>query len=337
MNTAAIPEYRPACSQREAKACEVVTAALNDAGVDAVVQNVSQAMTSPVWIALIAAALRLIASALVASSLLSSAIFASIIALLLSIPGQAFARSRMLRLPPLASSTRNVVARVEAKAPTHQPPLIVAASLDSHPSAATSASWPSIASFFFGAVLVVAAFYGTRWLAAIVAVEAALTLARLARMELSHEVPDSTNALQCLIRTAEKLSEQAPDRTVWLVAVGAGTAHGGGLSHFLDTHPDVARAAWLVSLTSIRTDDPVAFGHRTWLPPHRTHPATIRAVSGAALEVGHPVDTATKSRPDPIAMLATTRNISAISLACGGQDSVEASAAVVDSLARTLL
>lgn len=330
-----IPANRPACSASESLAADVVLSELNDTGLDAVVQAVPRAMTSPSWVALIAAGLRLIGAALVAAGTVSGAIFVAIIAALLSLPGTAFGRSRMLGFPGLASATRNVVAKVTPDTPTNQPALVVVATLDTHPTARNRIAAFSAFAIVPALVLVAAAFLGYKVLAFVVAVEAAITIGALAWLE-TRRVDGSKAPLQTLVETATLLSAVSPLRPVWVVAVGAGTSFGGGLSQFINSNPGAKSNSWVISIVDTGGEALVAAGHRGFLPPHTTHPAAIRALSGAALEVGHPVDTEQAVGRDPVAQFALSRGLPAITLTCSVETTGQA-AAIIDSLARTLL
>jgi hypothetical protein len=187
---------------------------------------------------------------------------------------------------------------------------------------------------------------GWRVASIVVAGEAIITLTWLARHELRtpHQLPDdNTSGLLALLRVAELVADATPTRDVWIVATGAGTSGGHGLSSFLRRHPDL-RQAWVVEIDALGAGEVVA----SPLPPRFPRPGTpstlVRAIVAAARESGDPLSVRSVRRPHSDARAALRMRTAAIALTAGlrpaagevGPDAANAerAARVVDQLAR---
>jgi hypothetical protein len=129
------------------------------------------------------------------------------------------------------------------------------------------------------------------------------------------------------------------------VATGAATAGGHGVAAFLRSHPDVARRAWVVELDALGAGELVLCPARRRLPQRVTPGAVVRAVAGAAIDTGDPIDVRRVRRPHSDARTALWLGAAAITLTGGlrptdgseGPDpaNAERAARIVVHLART--
>jgi hypothetical protein len=255
-------------------------------------------------------------------------------------------------LPLLGDSTQNVVASRTGADPEARP-IVVTAHLDTHPTAGAPMRRSHAAlSALSGWLALGAAAAGQpgllpwRVAAGLVAGEAIVTLAWLARRELSTqtEMPDdNTSGLLALIRAAELVRIVPPAREVWIVATGAGTSGAYGLTSFLRHHADL-RQAWVVEIDALGAGEVIA----SPFPPRFPHPGTpsplVRAVVAAARESGDPLNVRRVRRPHSDAQAALRLRTGAIALTGGlrspagdtgpDQANAERAARVVDQLAR---
>src|SRR5439155_16484424 len=99
---------------------------------------------------------------------------------------------------------------------------------------------------------------------------------------------DNTSGLMALARIADLTATTQPVCDVWLVASGAGTAGGCGISSFLRTRRDL-RHAWVVEVDALGSGEVVA----SPVPPRFPHPGTpsvlVRALVAAAQSSGDPL------------------------------------------------
>jgi hypothetical protein len=153
----------------------------------------------------------------------------------------------------------------------------------------------------------------------VIAAEGVLTLAWLARRELAkpHVPPDdNTSGLMAIARIAELATETRPICDLWLVASGAGTAGGCGITTFLRLHRDLRRA-WVVEIDALGSGEVVA----SPVPPRFPHPGTpaalTRALVAAAQSSGDPLDVRRVRRPHSDARAALRHRTPAITLTAG--------------------
>jgi hypothetical protein len=308
---------RPPCSATEREAAQTLTSDLGRLGLSPVVETV-RAPTSPSWVPLIRALARVWAAAFLAAGF---AIPAQVLAGLAVLGGIPILASVVRFLPLLGGATQNVVVRVRGTNPDTRP-LVVAAHMDTHPTnGAPLHPWHRLIAGASGFVALGAAFAGAgaRGLAGAIAAEGVLTLAWLARRELAkpHTPPDdNTSGLMALARVADLASATRPVADMWLVASGAGTAGGRGISAFLRSHPDL-RSAWVIEIDALGSGEVVA----SPVPPRFPHPGTpaalVRALVAAAQSSGDPLSIRRVRRPHSDARAALRYRTPAITLTAG--------------------
>jgi len=339
---------RPPCSKAERAAANVMGAALRRLGLHGRIEPV-RAATSPTWVPLLRALLRVWAVALIAALRPTAAAVLSSIAIVGGLP----AAAALVRfLPILGSMSQNVVARV-AGTDRDARPIVVVAHLDTHPVAvAPMGRAHSAMGAVFGWLALAAALVGrpseAPWRAciALVAVEALVTLTWLARRELAliGEMPDdNTSGLLALTRAAALVCQTPPVHDVWIVSTGAGTSGGHGVSAFLRSHGEL-RDAWVVDLDALGSGEVVASPLPARFPRPGTPPMLVRAVMAAAQATGDPLSVRRLRRAHSDARVALRARRGAITLTAGlrppepeaGPDAANAErvARVVDQLAR---
>lgn len=361
MDVARLPSPRPPCSAAERSAATALAKALSGIGLRARLETFP-APTSAGWVHMVGALFRLTAAALILASVEMGAVALAGAAFLISAVPQA-ASMLTARLPAVGGRSQNTVAHVRGDPDIDDPPLVVAAHLDTHASAGEPLS--PIHRAFAGAVSwglaltagLSAAEIGSGAAVVLLALEPAFTIAWLARQELtgSPDPEDNASGLAALTRTAERLAAEGPVRDVWLVGTGAATSGNWGITAFLRAHPDVARVAWLLELDSLGTAEIVACPARQRVPRVTTPQALVRAVAGAAIDTGDPIDIRRVRRPHSDADIAFARRVPALALTAGlgpvpglpqdeygsseGFDvaNVERATRIVDRLARTTL
>ncbi len=340
---------RPPCSIAERDAANTVISRLRALGLRPNAEEL-RAPTSPTWVPLVRALLRVWAAAFLAAGLpLAAGILAAI-----SIAGTIPSIAGLIRYVPLLGAiSQNVVAVRKGSDPEARP-LIVSAHLDTHPSAEAPMHRAQAAlGMISGVVALIGALVGrpgitgSRWLAAFVAAEAVGTLAWLARRELaapSDQPDDNTSGLLAITRLAELLVASGPAHSVWLVATGASTPGSFGIAAFLRRHNDL-RDAWVVDIDALGTGEVVASPIHARLPYPGTPQVMSRAIAAAARASGDPLSIRRVRVSHSDARAALRRRRPAIALTGGlrppaggsGPDPANAEriARVVDRLARS--
>lgn len=308
---------RPPCSATEREAAQALTADLGRLGLQPVIERV-RSPTSPTWIPLLRALARVWAAAFLAAEFVVPARVLAGLAVAGGIPMLA----AVIRfLPLLGGATQNVVTRIRGSDPDARP-LVVSAHMDTHPTnGAPLVPAHRLVAAASGLTALVASFAGAnvRTLAGAIAAEGILTLAWLARGELAKPVvppDDNTSGLMAVARTAELASETRPVRDLWIVATGAGTAGGYGVTAFLRTHRDL-RNAWLIDVDALGSGEVVA----SPVPPRFPHPGSpsvlVRAVVAAAQASGDPLNVRRVRRPHSDARAAARQRTPAMTLTAG--------------------
>jgi hypothetical protein len=340
---------RPPCSVAERAAAEAVAARLRHHGL-ALSFETARAPTSPTWIPLLRALLRLWSVAFLAAGWPNIALGLAAA----SVAGGVGRIAGLVRFVPLLGARAGSVVALRIGSDDAAKPLVVTAHLDTHPTegaplhrvhrfvAATS-----------GALATVAAAMATRpgvaaWrtAAVIVAGEAVFTMIVLAARELQRPAEvtdDNTSGLLALVRVAELIADGAPSHDVWVVATGAGTTGAYGLDAFLRSRPDL-RDAWLVEIDALGTAEMVAAPCAARFPRPGTPTPLVRAVVAAAREAGDPLAVRRVRRSHSDARAALRRRVPAIALTAGlhppaggpGPDpaNAERAARIVDAFAR---
>ena len=347
----ALPELataRPPCSSAERAGAESLQDSLSRIGVAAQIEAL-RAPTSPTWVPLLRALLRVWAVALVAAYRPVPAIVLAAVSVVAGMPALA---ALVRYLPLLGDNTQNVVARV-AGTDANAPPTIVTAHIDTHPMAAMPMSKTRAAlGAGLGLVTLAAAIVGRPdmvvWRAAlaIVAVESLVTLTWLARRELArtNEMPDdNTSGLLALISLATLLAEHRPLREVWIVGSGAGTSGGHGVIALLRRYPQL-RKGWLIEIDALGAGEVVASPFPARFPGPGTPSPLIRALVGASRETGDLLNVRSIRRSHSDARAALRLRTSAITLTGGVRHpagervpdaaNAERAARVVDRLVR---
>jgi hypothetical protein len=266
-------------------------------GYQPVVETV-RAPTSPSWVPLLRALARVWAAAFLAAGFAAPARALAVFAVLGGLP----AISRALRFVPLlGGASQNVVVRVRGSFADARP-VVVIAHTDTHPTnGAPLARWHRLIAAASGFGVLVASIWwpDARAIAGVIAAEALLTLAWLARRELArpHLPPDdNTSGLMTLARIADLTMATQPLRDVWLVATGAGTAGGCGVASFLHVHRELRRA-WIVEIDALGSGEVVASPVPPRFPHGGTPSALVRALVSAARASGDPLDVRRVRRP----------------------------------------
>lgn len=361
MDVARLASPRPPCSAAERSAAKALAKALSEIGLRARLEAFP-APTSAGWAHMVGALFRLTGAALLLASIEVGAVALAGAAFLISVAPQG-ASVLTARLPAVGGGSQNTVAHVRGDPDVDDPPLVVVAHLDTHASAGAPLSpvHRAIAgAVSWGLALTAglsAADIGGGAAAVLLALEPAFTITWLARQELTGnpDPDDNTSGLAALTRTAEQLAAERPVRDVWLVGTGAATSGNWGVAAFLRAHPEVARVAWVLELDSLGTAEIVVCPARQRLPRASTPPVLVRAVAGAAIDTGDPIDIRRVRRPHSDADAAFARRTPALALTAGlgpvpglpqdeylsseGFDvaNVERAARIIDRLARTTL
>jgi len=259
----------------------------------------------------------------------------------------------LIRYVPLLGATSQNVVALRRGTDRKARPIIVTAHLDTHPTAESpmrrshaALSTASGIVALIGAAVGRPGVTGSRWLAAIVAAEAVVTMAWLARRELrtpSKQPDDNTSGLIAIMRLAELLAASGPTHDVWLVATGAGTPGSFGITSFLRRHREV-RNAWVVDIDALGTGEVVASPVHARFPNPGTPPVLSRTIAAAARASGDPLSirrvrlshsdarAALRKRRPAIALTGGLRSPAGVS----GPDPANAEriARVIDRLAR---
>lgn len=361
MDVARLASPRPPCSPAERSTATLLAESFTEIGLRARLESFP-APTSPGWAHMVGALFRLASAALILASVEVGAMVLAGAAFLISVVPQA-ASMVTARSPVVGGRSQNTVAHVPGDPDVDDPPLVVVAHLDTHASAGVplNPAHRAIAgAVSWGLALtagLAAAGIGSGAAAVFLALEPAFTIAWLARQELtaSPDPEDNASGLAALVRTAEELADDPPARDVWLVGTGAATSGNWGVTAFLRAHPEVARVAWLLELDSLGTAEIVACPARQRVPRATAPGALVRAVAGAAIDTGDPIDIRRVRRPHGDADTAFARRVPALALTAGvgpvpgmpqdefvseeGFDvaNVERAARIIDRLARTSL
>jgi hypothetical protein len=259
----------------------------------------------------------------------------------------------LVRFVPLLGATTHNVITFRRGTDRSARPIVVTAHLDTHPTAGRPMTRAHEAlSAISGWLILAAAIVGHRsggWrpVTALVATEAVLTLAWLARRELAtpHEIPDdNTSGILALMRLAELVAAAPPVHDVWIAATGAGTSGSFGLIGLLRRRREL-RHAWIIDVDALGSGEVIASPFSARL----THPATpedlVDAVVAAAKSSGDPLHVRRVRRPHSDARAALRLRTPAISLTAGlrhpaaegeGPDTANAerAARVIDRLVR---
>lgn len=349
-----LPRLRPPCSLGERNAARLIAHRLAALRLGPRLETF-RSSTGPVWAPLIRALLRLVTAVMLPLGYPVAALAVAAVTVVTGIPPV----SRLVRyVPGLGGTAENVVTHVPGTGTGHDPPLVVAAHLDAHASGGTPLTRPhalvaGISGFLMlGAAGARVAGWGPGWsrLAILVAIEALITLAWLAGRELSpHRAGDDNDSgLLALLRVAELAAEEHPVRDLWLVGTAAATADGLGMRAFLRAHPNVARVAWVVELDALGDGEIVVSPVRRRFPQASTPPALLRAIAGAAIDTGDPIDVRRVRRLHSDARAAFLKGSPSAAITGGvrlplGVESApdpanaERAARIVDHLARTTL
>jgi hypothetical protein len=340
---------RPPCSVAERVAAEALGATFRGLGLQTQIDNL-RAATSPTWVPLLRALLRVWAVAFVAAYRPVPAIVLASLAVAGGIP-QIGALIRFV--PLIGAKTQNVVARIPGS-DAEARPIVVTAHIDTHP---TSGAVIGRLRGTVGAVLGFAALTAAvsarpglpvwRATTAIVAVEALATLVGLARRELVR-LPatddDNTSGLLALLSVAQLGTDERPVHDLWLVATGAGTSGGHGLTAFLRRY-GAAREGWVIEIDALGAGEVVASPFAANFPRPGTPPPLVRAVVTAARMTGDPLNVRRVRRAHSGARAALRMRTAAIALTGGihppaeqnvpDAGNVQRAARIVDRLART--
>jgi hypothetical protein len=339
---------RPPCSVAEREAADAVQRNLRSFGLRPAVEHM-RAPTSPTWAPLVRALLRVWAAAFLAAGW-PVATTAMSAAATIGVLGPVAGLIRFI--PLLGAPSRNVVAHRRGR-DSGARPMVVCAHLDTHPTAGTPLSrlhaFLALMSGLVALTVGVAAepgVAGWRPVAALVAAEAAITMAMLARRELATQTDppdDNTSGLLALVRLAELVSDGSQSRDMWIVATAGGTSGSYGLKSFLRQHREL-RKAWIVEIDALGTGEVVASPFPARFPYPGTPPQLVRAVVAAARYTGDPLTVRRIRRPHSDARAGLRARAPAIALTGGlrppaageGPDAANAerAARVVDSLAR---
>jgi hypothetical protein len=346
-----VPDFAPArlpCSMAERAAAVSLAEEFRRLGLQTRTEAL-RAATSPTWVPLLRALLRVWAVAFVAAYRPLPAVILASIAVAAGIPKI----GALIRFVPLiGASTQNVIAKI-AGTDAGSRPIVVTAHIDTHPtSGAAIGPMRSTIGAVLGCIALAAAIAARpglpvwRAATAIVAVEALVTLVWLARRELARttESPDdSTSGVLALLSVAQLASDQRPVHDVWLVATGAGTSGGHGLTAFLRRYPE-ARRGWLVEIDALGAGEVVASPFAANFPRPGTPPPLVRAVVTAARMTGDPLNVRRVRRAHSDARAALRMRTAAIALTGGlhppseqsvpDAGNVERAARIVDGLAR---
>jgi len=339
---------RPPCSVAERDAARTIAAKLRRIGLRPRTIP-ARAPTSPTWIPLLRALFRVWAAAFLAAEMpLGARILAS-----LSIAAGVPAIGGLVRFVPLlGATTHNVITSRQGTDRTLRP-VVVTAHLDTHSTAgAPMTRAHAFVSAISGVLILAAAIVGHRsggWrpVTAIVAAEAVLTLAWLARRELTtpSEAPDdNTSGLIALLRVAELVADSPPVHDVWIAATGAGTSGSYGLTALLRRRREL-RKAWVIEVDALGSGEVVASPTSARISHPGTPEQLIQAIAAAAKESGDPLNVRRVRRPHSDARAALRMRTGAIALTAGlrppaaegygpDQANAERAARVIDRLVR---
>jgi hypothetical protein len=344
----AVGASRPPCSVAERDLADVVRRRLRRIGMRPVIERV-RAPTSPTWVPLLRTLFRVWAAAFLAAGWPEATIGLAAAAIAGGLPGVA----AVLRFVPLLGSRSCNTVAVRRGRDRNARPIVVAAHLDTHPTAgAPMRRGHTVLAWLSALAALVAAVFGSgvgstwRVVAAIVAAESVATLGWLAAGELAtqKEPPDdNTSGILGILRTAELVCDGQPLRDVWIVATGAGTSGSFGMTTFLRSHREL-RKAWVIDVDALGTGEVVAAPYGARFPFPGTPAALVRAMVAAARESGDPLTVRRLYRPHSDAKAALGQRTGAITLTGGfpptsgakGPDpaNAERAARVIDRLAR---
>jgi hypothetical protein len=160
---------------------------------------------------------------------------------------------------------------------------------------------------------------GWRTFAGPVAAEAIVTLALLATRELrlpASAGDDNTSGLMALVRTAELCIQAPAAADVWIVATGAATVGGFGVSSFIKEHAGL-RTSWIVEIDALGSGEVIASPTPPLLPNPGTPAALVRSIVAAAHASGDPLSVRRIRRPHSDARVALRHRVGAITLTAG--------------------
>jgi GNAT superfamily N-acetyltransferase len=340
---------RPACSVGEREAADAVAERFRYHGL-ALSLEATRAPTSPTWVPLLRALLRLWSVAFLAAGWPNIALGLA----LASVVGGWRRVAGLVRFVPLLGARANNVVATRSGTDEHARPFVVTAHLDTHPThGAPLHRLHRAAAGASGALAAVAAAVATRpgiaaWRSAtiLVSIEAVATMASLAVRELRRpsDIPDdNTSGLIALVRTAALVADGALAHDVWIVATAGGTTGNHGIDAFLRSRPAL-RDAWLIDIDALGTGEMIAAPFAPRFRRRGTPKQLIRTVAAAAREAGDPLAVRRVRRPHSDAHAALRHRVGAISLTAGmrppapttGPDAANAerAARIVDALAR---
>lgn len=314
---------RPPCSVAEREIADAVRRRFRAAGLRPIVEP-ARAPTSPTWAVLLRALFRVWAAAFLAAGWPEPSIGLAAAAVIGGIPAVA---GTLRFVPLLGSRTRNVIA-VRRGRERELRPLVVVAHLDTHATAGAPLhrvhAFVAACSAWLALVAAVLGRPGAstwRVVAAVVAAESVVTMARLAQRELRTPIDppdDNTSGVLALIRAAEMLMDdhEQPLRDIWLVGTGGGTSGSYGLTALLRSRRELRRA-WVVELDALGTGEVVASPIGARFPHPGTPRALLRAIGNAAALAGDPMTVRRIWRPHSDAKAALRMRTGAIVLTGG--------------------
>ena len=281
-----------------------------------------RAPTSPAWVPLVRALCRVWSVALLAAYRPVPALALASFAV---VAGSPVVGSLLRQIPFISNLSQNVVGHVRGT-DREARPVVAIAHLDTHPIAvAPMGSLHAAAAVLLGWLALAAVIIGRPGLAvwrvstAVIAIEALITLAWLARRELeaSEAMPDdNTSGVLALVNVARLAVADRPLRDVWIVGSGAGTSGGQGVQALLRSHPELRRA-WVVEIDALGAGEVVAAPSPARFPRPGTPQPLVRAVVAAARETGDPLSVRRVRRQHSDARAALRLRTGAITITAG--------------------
>jgi hypothetical protein len=341
---------RPPCSVAEREAADAVAGRFRHHGLPLSLER-TRSPTSPTWVPLLRALLRLWSVAFLAAGWPNIALGIAAA----SVAGGIRPVGGLIRFVPLLGARATNVVASRAGTDEDAKAIVVTAHLDTHPThGAPLHRVHRFVAAASGAFATLAAAAATRpgtaaWRSAtiLVSAEAIVTMAVLAMRELRRPddvTDDNTSGLIALVRAAALVADGSPTHDVWLVATAAGTTGNHGIDAFLRVRPEL-RDAWVIDIDALGTGEMVAAPSAPRFPRPGTPTPLVRSIVAAAREAGDPLAVRRIPRPHSDARAALRRRIGAIALTAGmrppagttGPDAANAerAARIIDALARS--